>query len=271
MDADTVTRIRWAAGTDKGRFRQDNEDAFVLFNCQQGELILLGKSGQGQLDQRDYVFAVSDGMGGANLGERASRMVVEELKILIPRAYRAGVAGFRPDYHGVLGQAIESTHRKINYEAQSYSESTGMGATLTLAWLTDTALHFTHVGDSRLYYLHDGICRQLSHDHTRAGALLRQGKINQRQARNHPQRNILHQALGPNIKHLEPQKGTVVTHPGDRFLLCSDGLTDGLWDHRLAQLLAENKSCEEILRDMIKESLFQSGRDNITAIILALD
>lgn len=257
--------------TDKGRFRADNEDAFVLFTCQQGELILLGRNGGGSLGERDFVFAVSDGMGGANLGEHASRMVVEELKILIPRAYRAGVAGLRPDYLGVLGQAIETTHGKINLEARSYAESTGMGATLTLAWLTDSAMHFAHVGDSRLYYLHDGACRQLTHDHTRAGALLRQGRINERQARNHPQRNILYQALGPNISNLDPQLGTVLTHPGDRFLLCSDGLTDGLWDRRLGQLLAQDKDCAEIVADMLNESLFQSGRDNITAIAFALD
>lgn len=263
-----LTGVSWAAATDTGRFRKDNEDAFILFTCRQGELVLLGKSGEGSLGERDYVFAVSDGMGGANLGERASRMVIEELKILVPRAYQAGVSGFRPDYLGVLEQAIHRTHTKINIESRAYSESSGMGATLTLVWLNSGALHFAHVGDSRLYYLHDGGCRQLSHDHTAAGRLFRLGRINERQAKNHPQRHILHQALGANIKELEPQLGTVRLHPGDRFLLCSDGLTDGLWDRRLGQLLAQDKDCAGILADMMRESLFQSAKDNTTAIVL---
>ncbi len=268
--AEKLESVSWAAATDTGRFRKDNEDAFILFTCGQGELVLLGKSGEGALDERDYVFAVSDGMGGANLGERASRMVVEELKILVPRAYQAGVSGFRPDYLGVLGQAIDRTHAKIQVEAQAYSESSGMGATLTLVWLNSTALHFAHIGDSRLYYLHEGQCRQLSHDHTRPGQMQRDGRINERQAKNHPQRNILHQALGAGNRAVEPQLGTVLIHPGDRFLLCSDGLTDGLWDRRLGQLIAQDKDCGGILADMMRESLFQSARDNTTAIVFEL-
>ena len=119
-----------------------------------------------------------------------------------------------------------------------------MGATLSLCWFTPGWMYFGHVGDSRIYHLpREGGLAQLTHDHTHVGWLRRQGEINEREARTHPRRNALQQALGAGNQFVEPQIGAVARQPGDRFLICSDGLVDGLWDRRI-----EASSCARIPR-----------------------
>ena len=149
-----------------------------------------------------------------------------------------------------------------------------MGATLSLCWFTPDKMHFAHVGDSRIYYLPmDGEFKQLTHDHTHVGHLLRQGKISEFEAKTRPDRNILNQALGGNIQKLDPQIGSVDYLPGDRFVLCTDGVTDGISSQRIHALvdsppanLSELNSAERIIKDAKDES----GRDNLTAVTVRI-
>ena len=136
-------------------------------------------------------------------------------------------------------------------------------------------MYYAHIGDSRIYYLPakaDKI-KQLSQDDTHVGWLFRQGKLNEREARNHPRRNVLQKALGGGNQFVDPQVGAVACEPGDIFLLGSDGLTEGLYDHHLPELLRAPNSAD--LRDnpaqrLVEMSLTNDGRDNTTALVIQL-
>lgn len=257
--------IRWSGVTDPGRFRANNEDAFLALNLNGTEVRYLGKDGEGTLDAEDYVFAVSDGMGGAKSGEVASRIAVDKITRLMPASFAAGAARIDRDFSNILEELFGSSHRAMLELSQSYEECRGMGATLSLCWFMPGWMAFGHAGDSRIYYLpEDGAMRQVTRDHTQPGRLLRSGKINERQARSHPRRNILEQVLGGRCTEVEPDIGRVACQPGDRFVICSDGLVDGLWDRRLEELARNELSA----RALVDYAVSESGRDNTTALII---
>jgi len=145
-----------------------------------------------------------------------------------------------------------------------------MGATLSLAWVTPEWLYFAHLGDSRIYYLpQGGALTQLTHDHSHVGWLRRTGRINEREARTHPRRNALQQALGAGHQILDPHLGAVGHRPGDRFLICSDGLVDGLWDRRIEEMLREVPAGDvNHAQLLVNEAVEASGRDNTTAVVV---
>ncbi|KXU36364.1 protein phosphatase [Cephaloticoccus capnophilus] len=264
-------RLRWSALTHRGKVRTNNEDAFIGLCFDGHELHYLGKTGEAPTDTLDFVFAVSDGMGGAQAGEFASRIAIDKLSHWLPRSFKLAASGVALDRTEVLVEVFHAIHAELIQLGRSYEECRDMGATLSLCWVTPHKVFFCHIGDSRIYHLPlRGPLRQLSHDHTHPGWLRRAGKINEREARQHPMRHMLNQVLGAGRQHIEPQAGAVVTEPGDRFLICSDGLTDGLWDHHLDEFArgpigGENKPVAEHL---IAEALDRSGRDNLTAIVI---
>jgi protein phosphatase len=146
-----------------------------------------------------------------------------------------------------------------------------MGATLSLCWFTPGWLHFGHIGDSRIYYLPvTGGIRQISEDDTHVGWLFRTGVLNERQAKSHPRRNLLQKALGAGHQFVSPQIGSVGYEPGDCFLLCSDGVTDGLFNDQLLRIVAETPSGMTSAQHIVNEAINHSGRDNTTAVIVAI-
>lgn len=249
--------------------RTNNEDAFVALTFDAEGVRRLGKVGEGSLLGTDYLFAVSDGMGGAKSGEFASRIAVDQITRLLPQNFRQDATGLATSFGDILGEVFSRTHAEVSKLGASYDECRGMGATLTLAWLKPGWLYFGHVGDSRLYYLPrtGGGLRQLSHDDTHVGWLRRQGKINEREQRTHPRRNILSKALGGGHQFIDPQLGAVGCEPGDRFLICSDGLVDGFWEHALNDRLAAPGLDAAAL---VREAVAESGRDNTTAVVIDL-
>ncbi len=260
--------IRWSGHSDVGRFRQNNEDAFLSIRFNGHDIEYLGKVGEASLAESDFVFAVSDGMGGAAAGEFASKITVEKTTQLLPRSFRQSAKGLSSGFNDVLEEVFSRIHKALTYLGNSYEECQGMGATLSLAWFTPGWLYFGHVGDSRIYYLPPlGELKQLTHDHTRPGWMRRQGKINEREARNHPAKNGLQQSLGAGFQFLDPQIGAVGCEPGDRFLICSDGLIDGLWDHRIAEKLRAEKD-PAVGQLIVDEAVAASGRDNVTALVI---
>ena len=267
-------QVRWSGLTHVGRIRKNNEDAFLALAVDGHEVRYLGKTGDASLGESDFVFAVSDGMGGAKSGEFASRFAVDRITRLFPRAFRLEAAGMGAGFTDVLTELITSIHNDLLKLGYSYEECAGMGATLSLCWLTPQWLYFAHVGDSRVYYLpHDGPMRQVTHDHTHVGWLRRKGEINEREARTHPRRNALQQALGAGHQFIEPHLGAVGFREGDRFLICSDGLIDGLWDRRIEEMLrtpttpADSGSTAQRL---VEEAVQTSGRDNTTAVVIEI-
>lgn len=267
-------QLRWSGLTHRGKVRPNNEDAFLALTFDGHELHFLGKTGEAPLHNADFLFAVSDGMGGANSGEFASRIAVDHITALMPESFRLSAMGLASGFSDVLQQLFTDIHEVMLKHGRSYEECAGMGATLSLCWFTPGWMYFGHLGDSRIYYLPKaGGLNQITHDHSHVGWLRRKGRINEREARGHPGRNALNQALGAGHQFIEPQIGAVGCEPGDRFLICSDGLIDGLWDKALNELLRappETLAAKDPARRLVEEALDASGRDNITAIVVEI-
>ncbi|HNC23584.1 MAG TPA: protein phosphatase 2C domain-containing protein [Opitutaceae bacterium] len=266
------TRLTWSALTDRGRFRANNEDSFLALAVDGHEVRYLGKTGEATLGGTDFIFAVSDGMGGAKSGEFASKIAVERITKLIPRAFRMSAAGIHAGFSDILSELFSAIHSDLLHLGYSYEECAGMGATLSLGWFTPEWMYFAHIGDSRIYYLPaGGGLSQVTHDHSLVGSLRRAGQINEREARSHPRRNALQQALGAGHQFLDPHIGAVGHQPGDKFLICSDGLIDGLWDHRIEDLIRQptpDGDTRTIARRLVDEAVEASGRDNTTALVV---
>ncbi len=263
--------LQWSGMTHPGRFRPNNEDAFLALSYDAQEVRFLGKTGRSSLDLGDFVFAVSDGMGGANAGEFASRLAVDKITRLLPRSYRMAVSHFTSGIGDVLVEVFSHVHQEMEKLGAIYEECAGMGATLSLACFSPGWMHFAHVGDSRIYYLPaEGELLQVSHDHSFVGWQRRQGKLNEREARSHPRKNVLNMALGAGHRHVEPHLGAVSCQPGDRFLLCTDGVIDGLWDQRLAERLAAPPGEKPRAEDIVTRAVSESGRDNCTAVVVEI-
>lgn len=259
--------LSWSGHTDTGRVRKNNEDAFLGLVVDASGVRLLGKIGEASMAGGDFVFAVSDGMGGANAGEFASRIAVEKITKMMPPLFRRGAPGISPGFGDVLGGLFGGIHKALQYLGASYEECSGMGATLTLCWFVPGWVYFAHVGDSRLYHLPaDGGMRQVSHDDTYVGWLFRNGQLNEREAKDHPRRNVLQKALGAGHQFIDPQVGALELRRGDRFLLCTDGVTDGLYDERVEESLSRRTA--EPAKSLVGEAVEASGRDNATALVV---
>ncbi len=269
---DPVAReLRWFGWTDKGRVRANNEDSFLALRFDAQEVHRLGRLGEAPLATTDFAFAVCDGMGGAKAGEFASRIAVEKITTLLPRSFQQSAKGLDAGAGDVLTELFTQVHKALAYVGNSYEECRGMETTMTLGWFSPKWLYFAHVGDSRLYYLPAaGGIRQLSHDDTYVGWLFRNGQINEREARTHPRRHVLQKSLGGSNQFVDPQLGAVGLEPGDRFLLCSDGLTDGLYNHAIEDVFRNPTSADGTnpAQRLVLDSVAASGRDNTTALVI---
>jgi len=267
-----ATPLRWSGLSDVGRFRKNNEDAFLALTFDARELQYLGKFGEGRLDMGDFVFAVSDGMGGAKSGEFASKIAVEQITKLLPKSFSLSAQRFDAGLTDVVRELFERIHQTMTEMGQHYEECAGMGATLSLCWIMPEWIYFGHIGDSRIYFLpKSGPMTQVTHDHSYVGWLKREGKINEREARIHPQRHALNQALGGGQLAIDPQIGRIGWEAGDRLLICSDGLIDGLWDRKIEEMARANTSDGALNTvNLVKEAVSDSGRDNTTALIIEL-
>ncbi|WP_395750170.1 PP2C family protein-serine/threonine phosphatase [Prosthecobacter sp.] len=258
------SHIRWSGMTHRGRVRQNNEDTFLCLNFDAHEVRYLGKIGDSSLERGDFVFAVSDGMGGAKSGEFASKIAVEKITQLLPKSFKQSAQHIAIGHGDILQELFSRIHAELIKLGRYYEECRGMGATLSLGWFTPGWLHFAHIGDSRIYWLPKaGPMKQLTHDHSYVGHLVRKGELNERQARTHPRKSVLMQVLGANRQFLEPHVGSVNCETGDRFLFCTDGVIDGIWDHRLADMLAKDDA-----KAIVEYAVAESGKDNASAVVV---
>jgi protein phosphatase len=268
-----ISHLRWFGQTDRGKVRKNNEDTFLGLQFDSREVRYLGKVGEDSTEHADFVFAVSDGMGGAKAGEFASRITVDKITRVLPKAYKQAALGLNAGFEDVLTELFGEIHKALMLHGDSYEECRGMGATLSLCWFTPGWMYFGHIGDTRVYYLaaREGTLRQLTHDDTHVGWLFRHGKLNEREAKSHPRRNVLQKALGAGHQFIEPHVGAVAYEPGDVFLLCSDGVTDGLYDAQILELLRKPTPQEAALNPamrVVQAGIERSGRDNTTALVL---
>jgi serine/threonine protein phosphatase PrpC len=226
--------------TDTGRQRRGNEDAYFA---------------------RAPLFAVADGVGGAQAGEVASQLAVEVLEKGVPEG--DGSIEER------LRARVEEANARIAELAQADERRAGMSTTLTLAYVGEEELSVVHVGDSRLYRLRDGVFERLTDDHTLVDELVRSGKLTQQEAEQHPQRSIITRALGS--EGIEADTRTWPARGGDVYLICSDGLTGMVDEARVGELLAGAPSLSAAARTLIDAANDAGGRDNITVVLFRLE
>ena len=235
----TLVIAEQAYRTDTGRQRQANEDSYFA---------------------RPPIFAVADGMGGAQAGEVASRIAAGAFE---------GTMGPDEAAEQQLEGIAKHANREIHELAQRDSSRAGMGTTLTAALLRDDEVALGHVGDSRAYVLRDGDLKRLTKDHSLVEELRRQGRLTDEEAEEHPQRSIITRALGPEPK-VNVDTMTFPAKSGDVFLLCSDGLTTMVSDERIKEILGEAKTLRAGVKDLVDEANAGGGRDNITAVAFRL-
>ena len=268
----TAPALQWFGWTDVGKVRKNNEDSFLGLQFDAREVHRLGKFGEAPLTTTDFAFAVCDGMGGAKAGEYASRIAVDKITTLLPRSFKQSASGLESGFADVLTELYTQVHRALAYLGSSYDECHGMETTMSLCWFTPGWMYFGHVGDSRIYYLsaRDGSFKQLSQDDTHVGWLLRQGKIKEWEARTHPRRNVLQKSLGGGNQFVDPQVGAVACEPGDVFLLCTDGLTEGIFNNHLPEMLCSTvpEVIAQPARHLVETAVRQDGRDNTTALVI---
>src|SRR5437870_10853455 len=230
--------MRFASGarTDVGRGRPENEDSILV-------------------DAANGLYAVADGMGGHRAGEVASATAIETLKA-------AYVGGQR------LDDAVEAANAAVFAKAADDQALQGMGTTLTAVALEDdhTAL-LGHVGDSRAYLMRDGAVTQVTDDHSLVEQLVREGRLSPEEAQNHPQRAIITRALGIDAE-VEVDTYRVDLKPGDRLLICSDGLTTMLSDDTIAVTLRRHPDPQQAADTLVDMANQAGGDDNITVVIL---
>jgi protein phosphatase len=269
LRAKKTPSLKWSGCSDTGNVRRNNEDSFLGLQFDAREIFLLGKFGAASLAKNDFTFAVCDGMGGAKSGEFASRIAIDKITTLLPRAFQQSASGLNAGFSDILTELFAQIHHALVFVGGSYEETEGMQTTLSLGWFTPGWMYFGHIGDSRIYHLpkRKKEIKQLTSDDTYVGWLFRNGKIGEYEARTHPRRKVLQRALGGANQFVEPQVGAVACELGDIFLLCTDGLIDGLFDSQLVEILRADGGCAQKL---VETSVKNSGRDNTTALVVQI-
>ncbi|MFD7548319.1 Stp1/IreP family PP2C-type Ser/Thr phosphatase [Streptomyces sp. NPDC059578] len=230
--------LRFAAGSHKGMIREGNEDS--------------GYAGP-------RLLAIADGMGGQAAGEVASSEVISTLVTLdddVPGS----------DILTSLGTAVQRANDQLRMMVEEDPQLEGMGTTLTALLWTGQRLGLVHVGDSRAYLLRDGVLTQITQDHTWVQRLVDEGRITEEEATTHPQRSLLMRALGSG-DHVEPDLSIREVRAGDRYLICSDGLSGVVSHQTMEETLASYQGPQETVQELIQLALRGGGPDNITVIV----
>jgi PPM family protein phosphatase len=239
-----MRRIVAAGGTDVGRVREGNEDAYLV---------------------ADSVFAVADGMGGHLAGEIASAKALEPVEELDGKVYADAEEAVR-----ALRDAVVTANATVSQMAEDEPLYRGMGTTLTAVLVEGRRLHVAHVGDSRAYLLRDGTFNQLTDDHTLVQHLIDEGQITREEAATHPQRSIITRAIGV-ARDVDVDSMTLDLQPGDQILLCSDGLTGVVSDGAIEAALRSDEDEQTIITGLIEQANEGGGPDNITVVVLRYD
>jgi serine/threonine protein phosphatase PrpC len=208
-------------------------------------------------------FVVADGMGGHACGEVASDMVVRITSDFVETHRRS--RDLRPKAR--LGRALEVASKQIFDRAEREPERNGMGSTGIAALVVRDKIYFAHVGDCRAYRLRKKELRQLTKDHSFVQELVDSGSITAEQARAHPKRNLITRSIGTEAD-AEVDVAVFRLRPGDRYLLCSDGLTGALEDQEIATFLGGRGTALRLADRLVAEAVDADADDNVTALII---
>jgi PPM family protein phosphatase len=216
------------------------------------------------------LLAVADGVGGMPAGELASDIVIRVLTPLGEAADSGGAADTAEAAETgeplrALRNAIEEANRQIRAASEADPATEGMGTTVTALLLVGEQFALLHVGDSRAYLLRDGELRQITKDDTFVQSLVDQGLITKDEARNHPQRSLITRAVQG--QHVAPTTRMLPIQAGDRYLLCSDGLSDVVTDEAIGQTLQSYADRQQCVEQLVKLALQAGAPDNVTAVL----
>ena len=231
--------------TDTGVLREMNQDYFFASDSPVGNL--------------PNLFIVADGMGGHKAGDYASRYTTERIVASASRNEST-------EPITILKEAIEKANLLLLEDAQNAPDKSGMGTTLVIATIYDKCMYVANVGDSRLYVLGSAI-RQITNDHSLVNEMVKLGEIDESEAREHPDKNIITRAIGA-ASSVEADFFEVDLKKKDRVLICTDGLTNMVSDKEILAIANSCKSPEETVEKLVSTANANGGRDNITAMII---
>lgn len=226
----------YAVASDTGRRRRRNEDNYVV---------------------APPLFAVADGMGGAQAGEVASQLAASALE-----------AGDSDALVGTqkIDSLIQEANRQIFDRASTDPNASGMGTTMTVALVEGMTVAIGHVGDSRAYLVRGEQMEQLTEDHSLVNELLKTGKLSEEEAQVHPQRSVITRAVGTD-PDVDADGFTIEAEEGDVFLICSDGLSDMVEDEEILELVHANRDdLDKAVKALVQAANRGGGEDNITAV-----
>lgn len=210
-------------------------------------------------------FIVADGMGGHNAGEVASQMAIEKIKDHILKYLPHEQE--EEQIKGILYEAFNRANKEIFNKAKEEIDCDGMGTTATAAVIINDRIFIGHVGDSRAYIINNGEIEQLTLDHSLVAELLRKGSISEREAMQHPQKNVITRALGSS-ESVKPDIFSVSFKKSDVLLLCTDGLSNFIDKYELERYVLEIDDCQECCNYLVDIANQRGGFDNITLIII---
>ena len=230
----------YAAKTDTGRKRRRNEDAFVL---------------------APPLFAVADGMGGAQAGEVASKLAAAALE---------DTDAGRLTGPAKVASLIQEANRRVHERSSSDPTTSGMGTTMTVALVEDGGVVIGHVGDSRAYLVRSGQIEQITEDHSLVNELLKSGKLSSAEADTHPQRSVITRAVGTD-PDVDVDSFIVEPQDGDVFLICSDGLTDMVTDDAILETVERYRgNLDRMTKQLVAAANKGGGEDNITVVAFSI-
>jgi PPM family protein phosphatase len=237
--------IEYGVVSDKGMVRPSNEDSYSV-------------------DTLNSVFVVADGMGGHAAGEIASRIAADTIQEFISCSDR------NANMEILLPLAVHQANTQVYQTQKVTPQYRGMGSTLTVLAFEDDSYYLAQVGDSRAYLLRDQVLRQLSRDHSVVWPLFESGIISKESISKHPQKNLITRCIGTQPE-VEADLFHDKAHPGDIYILCSDGLTDVLTDSDIEKILIEaGNRPQEISQNLVNAANSGGARDNITVVTVCL-
>ena len=240
--------IEWAAASDAGRERAENEDRFLV-------------------EAEVGLFLVSDGMGGHRGGAVASEIVAQDLPVMIENRLHRLRKGTVRSIRSILKSTIMEQNRQLQMEADSESGYKGMGTTVVVTLIRGARVYAANLGDSRMYRFFGGKLRQMTKDHSVISELIDKGKIEPEEAENHAAQGEITHYVGMEEKATAFVR-SFAARKGERYLLCTDGLTDMVDDKRICEILCAEQSPTSCCEKLIQEANSAGGVDNITVVLI---
>ncbi len=232
--------------TDTGNKRSNNQDSIFFCDKPVGAL--------------PNLYIVADGMGGHRAGDRASRMAIDiSVDFIRESTLENPIA--------ILKRAMIYANNEIYKMASKDPDLKGMGTTMVAAVAMDGRLYVANIGDSRLYSIENDI-KQITMDHSLVEEMIRSGELERKKGRNHPEKNIITKAMGSK-EEVVPDFFEVEIHPGEKFLLCSDGLSNMVEDDEIRDIIVDNVRLDDIAEALIDRANYYGGTDNISVVVIS--